>query len=61
MNSTKESRKTRREQAHERQFKYDRLSLDQKIEKARSRRGGSAKEITRLETFKQEEEIEKAK
>jgi hypothetical protein len=41
-------RNLRREQAEERQRKYDALSIDEKLELAKSRRGESTREITRL-------------
>lgn len=42
-------RKERREQAAIRQAEYNALSTGEKIARARSRRGSSKKEITRLE------------
>lgn len=45
-------RKLRREQAQERQGRYDALTLDQKIERAKERPGESAKELVRLYKLK---------
>lgn len=43
-------RQARREAAEERQRHYDNLSVQQRIELARSRRGESKREIARLES-----------
>jgi hypothetical protein len=45
-------RKLRREQAEERQVKYDALTTEEKIERAKSRRGNSERELARLEAQK---------
>ena len=45
-------RKLRREQAQERQGRYDALTLDQKIERAKERPGESSKELVRLYKLK---------
>ena len=42
------TRKQRKEEAAVRQSEYDSLTTDQKIERARSRRGNSKREIERL-------------
>jgi hypothetical protein len=44
----KERRKERQEQAAIRQAEYDALSTEQKIARAKSRRGNSKKELARL-------------
>tara|TARA_R100001129_G_scaffold64452_1_gene44031 strand:+ start:6876 stop:7034 length:159 start_codon:yes stop_codon:yes gene_type:complete len=44
-----EYRKLKREEAEARQKAHDALSLEQKIAKAKSRRGQSAKELKRLQ------------
>jgi hypothetical protein len=41
-------RKERREQARARQVAHDKLSTEEKIKKAKSRRGNSKKELARL-------------
>ena len=43
-----ERRKMKREEAEARQAEYDKLSIDQKIKRAKSRPGESKKEIARL-------------
>lgn len=42
------TRRIRREQAEERQRKYDSLTTDEKLELAKSRRGESSREVVRL-------------
>lgn len=44
----KERRKERQEQAAIRQAEYDALTTEQKIDRARARRGNSKKELRRL-------------
>ncbi len=45
---SRRTKKERQEEAIERQKKYDSLSLKEKIDLAKSRRGKSLKEINRL-------------
>ncbi len=45
---SRRTKKERQEEAIERQKKYDSLSLKEKIDLAKSRRGESSKEIKRL-------------
>jgi len=45
-------RKLRREQAEERQGRYNALTLDEKIEQAKSRPGESSRELVRLYKLK---------
>ena len=45
---SRRTKKERQEEAIERQKKYDSLSLKEKIDLAKSRRGESSKEINRL-------------
>ena len=48
---TKQMRSIRRAEAEQRQADYDKLSLDQKIERA-TKRGGSKRELERLQAQK---------
>lgn len=43
------NRKRRREEAEKRQAKYDNLTLEEKIQRAKLRPGNCAKELARLE------------
>tara|TARA_R100000742_G_C4257260_1_gene75115 strand:+ start:44 stop:205 length:162 start_codon:yes stop_codon:yes gene_type:complete len=45
---SRRTKKERHQEAVERQKKYDSLNLKEKIDLAKSRRGESSKEITRL-------------
>jgi len=61
LDNIKESRQGRRDQAITRQKAHDSLTLDQKIQKAKARRGLSSKELARLTVLREEAIIEKAK
>jgi len=53
MQNTKDARKTKREAAHQRNTEYRKLTTDQKIQRTKSRRGNSSKELKRLELLKE--------